>query len=179
MSYTSEQKILYVEVYPKAWATWNGTAWTNVRLFPDVTTAQNNTYATHGDKTKVINNLGLAVSSSLYSFVNGIYKIDIEFSMKYRTDLSSRLQDLKEGAYIRKYNGDGTVTQLSEPAFNIEDTENTVDATHDVMSFKGTQYIQVSNSTGCSLYLNDYVYLGSSIFYTFKNKATLIEDKDV
>lgn len=181
MSYTSKQKIISVEVYPNAWTSWSGSAWTNLRLFPDVTTAANNTYASHGDKTKVINNLGLGVSAGQYRFENGVYKVDIEFSMKYRTDLSSRIQDLKEDGYIRLYSGGGTLTQLSQPAFNIENTENYIDATHDVMTFKGTQYVELTGSSSpyTSMYLDGYSYLGSSEFYTFKNTATLIEGKDI
>ena len=181
MSYTSKQKIISVEVYPSAWTSWNGTKWTNLRLFPDVTTAQNNTYASHGDKIKVINNLGLIVSQGLYRFVNGVYKIDIEFSMKYATNLSARLQTLKETGYVRLFGGGGTVTQLSQPAFNVEDTENTVDATHNVMSFRGTQYIELTGANNTRLFLQGYSTqgLGSTVFYTFKNTATLIEGKDV
>lgn len=182
MSYTSKQKIISVEVYPKGWLNWSQT-YNNLRLFPDVTTANGNTYATHGDRTKVINNLGLSVYLGQYRFTNGIYKIDIEFSTKYATNLSARLQTLKETGYVRLYSGSGTLTQLSQPSFNVEDTENTVDATHNVMSFKGTQYVELTGSSGfnTSFFLQGYSMqgLGSTIFYTFKNTATLIEGKDV
>jgi len=180
MSYKSKQKILSVEVYPKGWLNWSQT-YNRLRLFPDVTTAGGNSYATHGDRTKVINTLGLAVGSGQYLFVDGDYKMDIEFSMKYATNLSARLQALKEGGYVRLYGGGGTVTQLSEPAFNAEDTENTIDATHNVMSFKGTQYIRVTSASNTRLYLQGFsnLGLGSTIYYTFKNTATLIEGKDV
>lgn len=180
MSYTSTQKIISVEVYPKGWENWSSN-WTNIRLFPDITTASNNTYASHGDRTKVINNLDLSVSGGQYRFKDGIYKIDIEFSMKYSTAQSSRLQSLKEDGYVRLYSGGGTLTSLGQPSFRIEDTENEIDPTHNVMSFVGTQYVELSGSTstGASVYLNGYLYLGSSTFYTFKNTATLIEGKDV